>query len=153
MSIFDCISQLAEISGFYFYIDADKDLHFEQKNTISTGLGTIATDTYDYINNLLSNPSVIITLVVIFIIYIILFISLGSDIQIPSTDTVSNSSSNTLSIIVIAFFVLLIIINGLQYFFGVDIIAKLKNILTGQPEVDIIVDTSRAEAATNCSNS
>jgi hypothetical protein len=36
------------------------------------------------------------------------------------------------------------LINGLQYFFGVDIIAKIKNIFTGSPEVDITIDPSAA---------
>ena len=40
----------------------------------------------------------------------------------------------------------IILINGLQYFFGLDIIANIKNILTGNPEVDILVDASRADA-------
>jgi hypothetical protein len=48
---------------------------------------------------------------------------------------------------VAAIFIILVIINGLQYFFGVDIVASLKNILTGKPEVDITVDTSRSDAA------
>ena len=117
-------------------------------NTVNMGLGSIANDTYDYINNLLSNPTVIIILVVVIIIYIIMFMSLGgSESDVPSSDTVSNSSSNTITIFLVAFFIILIIINGLQYFFGVDIVAKLKNVLTGNPEVDIIVDTSRVQAA------
>ena len=120
----------------------------DSTNTVNTGLGTIANDTYDYINNLLSNPTVVIILVVVLIIYIIMFMSLGgSESTVPSSDTVTNNSSNTITIILVAFFIILIIINGLQYFFGVDIVAKLKNILTGNPEVDIIVDTSRVQAA------
>jgi len=119
----------------------------DSTNTVNAGLGTIANDTYDYINNLLTNPTVIIILVVVLIIYIILFMSLGSWETSPPSESVSNSSSNSLTIIVIAFFILLVIINGLQYFFGVDIIAKLKNLLTGNPEVDITVDTTRVEAA------
>ena len=120
----------------------------DSTNTVNTGLGTIANDTYDYINNLLSNPTVIIILVVVLIIYIIMFMSLGGmESTVPSSDTVTNNSSNTITIILVAFFIILIIINGLQYFFGVDIVAKLKNILTGNPEVDIIVDTSRVQAA------
>jgi hypothetical protein len=116
-------------------------------NTVSTGLGTVANDTYDYINNLLSNPSVVIILVVVIIIYIIIFMSLGgSEITTPS-EPVSNSGSNTLTVILISFFVILIIINGLQYFFGVDIIANLKNLFSGNPELDITVDTSRVQAA------
>ena len=121
----------------------------DSTDTVNTGLGTVVNDTYNYINNLLSNPSVVIILVVVIILYIIVFMSLGgsgSDIN-PSYDTVSNPSSNTITVILIAFFVILIIINGLQYFFGVDIVAKLKNILTGNPEVDITIDTSRINKA------
>ncbi len=64
-----------------------------------------------------------------------------------SEDMVSNSSSSTIYVILIAVFIILIIVNGLQYFFGVDIVAKLKNVLTGNTELDIIVDSSRVEAS------
>ena len=67
-------------------------------------------------------------------------------IGVPS-DGISNSSSNKLMVIVVAFVMILIIVNGFQYFFGVDIVAKLKNLFSGSPEVDITVDTSRLEAA------
>lgn len=119
----------------------------DSTNTVSTGLGTVVNDTYDYINNLLSNPSVVIILVVVVVIYIVIFMSLGGSENMPSSDTVSNSGSNTITVIFVAFFIILIVINGLQYFFGVDIIAKLKNILSGNPEIDITVDTSRVQAA------
>jgi succinate dehydrogenase hydrophobic anchor subunit len=116
------------------------------KNTVSTGLGTVANDTYNYINNLLSNPIVIIILVFVLILYIVLFMSLGDRTVIDQNRNVSNSNSRILTIILVAFFIVLIIINGLQYFFGIDIIAKLKNVFTGSPEVDITIDTSKVEA-------
>ena len=72
---------------------------------------------------------------------------LGDRAPSPSIDAISNSGSNTIAIIFIAFFGILIMINGLQYFLGIDIIAKLKNIFTGNPEIDITVDTSRLEVA------
>ena len=121
----------------------------DSTNTVSTSLGTVANDTYDSINNLLSNPSVIIIIVIVLILYIILFMSLGNSSSPPPSDPVSNSGSGMITIILVAFFVVLIIINGLQYFFGVDIIAKIKNLFTGSPEIDITVDTSRADAAKN----
>ena len=71
---------------------------------------------------------------------------LGESISSPPSDNISNSGSGTITILLVAFFVILVIINGLQYFFGIDIVAKLKNLFTGSPEVDITVDTSRAEA-------
>jgi hypothetical protein len=119
----------------------------DSTNTVSTGLGTVANDTYTYINNLLTNPSVIIILVIVLMLYVILFMSLGDSAPTPPSDNVSNEGSGTITILLVAFFVILVIINGLQYFFGVDIVAKLKNLFTGNPVVDITVDTSRAEAA------
>jgi hypothetical protein len=122
----------------------------ESVDTLTTGLGTITNDIYSYINNLLSNPSLIIILVVVIVLYSMLFLSLGDNSSIQSSsDTISNSGSSKLTIIFVAFFIILIIINGLLYFFGVDIIAKLKNLLTGSPEVDITVDPSRADAKKN----
>jgi hypothetical protein len=44
----------------------------------------------------------------------------------------------------ISILLVLMLINGLQYFFGIDIVAKVKNLLTGNPEVDIVIDPSKA---------
>ena len=115
-------------------------------NTVNSSLGTIANNTYDYVNSLLSNPTVIIILVIVIIIYLIVFLSLGGEqkdnpININSnSETVSNSSSTIITVIIIAFLILLIAINGIQYFFGIDIIAQLKNLFTGNPEVDITIN-------------
>jgi len=37
-SVFDAIKSLAELSGYSFYVDENKDLHFEQKSATSSGL-------------------------------------------------------------------------------------------------------------------
>ena len=37
ISVWDAINQLAELAGFYFYVDEDKDLHFEVKEGTSSG--------------------------------------------------------------------------------------------------------------------
>jgi hypothetical protein len=123
-------------------------------NTINTGLGTVATDMYSFINSLLSNPSVIVILIVIILLYVLLFVYLGESmssqtftpISTPSSQTETSSGANTISIIVISIFIILVVINGLQYFFGVDIVASVKDILTGNPEVDIIVDTTQMQS-------
>jgi hypothetical protein len=115
-------------------------------NVFNTGLGSVANDTYDYINDILSNPSVIIILVIVIIIYVIIFMSLGGSDSSINSEVVSNPNSNAITIILMAFFIILILINGFQYFFGVDVIAKIKNIFTGNPELDLIIDTSRLEA-------
>jgi len=37
-SVFEAIKQLAELAGFIFYVDVDKDLHFEEEQSISSGI-------------------------------------------------------------------------------------------------------------------
>jgi hypothetical protein len=124
------------------------DTTTENVNTINTGLGSIATNSYDVMNSLLTNPSIIIILAIVLGLYFVLVMYLGDNVfPSSSEDSVSNSGSNTIAILFVAFFAILIIINGLQYFFGVDIIAQLKNLFTGNPEVDIIVDKSRLDIA------
>ena len=120
----------------------------DSTNILTTGLGTVANDIYSYINSLLLNPSIII-LVIVIILYVVLFMSLGDSTPTSSSDEVSNSGSGTITKLVVAFFIILMIINGFQYLFGVDIVAKLKNVFTGRPQVDITVDTSRIEASKN----
>lgn len=114
-------------------------------NTVSTGLGTITTDTYDYINGLVSNPVVITTLVIILLVYMIIFASFDSS-NVDVTSNVEGSSS--IGKIGLILFMILLLINGFQYFFGYNIIASIKNLFTPNPEVDVtVIDTeTRADA-------
>jgi hypothetical protein len=129
----------------------------ESYNTVSTSLGAVSTNIYDYLNGILSNPSIIVIIVIVLVVYISIFFSLGesdsSGSSSSSFNLFSSSSSDTsetgagsktISIFIISIFLVLMLINGLQYFFGVDIIAKIKNIFTGSPEVDITIDPSAA---------
>ena len=113
-------------------------------NTVSAGLGTIVVDTYGYMNNLLSNPVLISILVIILIVYVIIFASTGSS-QMMSPN---NSTSGTSIILIAATVVgILIIINGFQLLFGLNIVASIKNIFTQNPELDIIVNNSQMKPA------
>jgi hypothetical protein len=132
----------------------------ESYNTVSTSLGTVSTNIYDYINGILSNPSIIVIIVIVLVVYISIFFSLGESESSSSSSSSSSSfnlfssssadtsetgaGSKTISIFIMSIFLVLMLINGLQYFFGVDIIAKIKNIFTGTPEVDITIDPSAA---------
>jgi len=133
---------------------------------IITGLGNVATDTYNFFNGILSNPSVIIIVVGVLLIYITMFFSLGdtnssttsssgglfsglSNSRFTSSTTTDTSSSmKYFGILAAAIFIILIVINGFQYFFGIDIIAKISNLFSGNPVVDISVDTSAAQSGT-----
>jgi len=128
----------------------------ESYNTVTTNLGALSTNMYDYMNSILSNPSIIIIIVVVLVVYISIFFSLGGSNSSSSSDSgsfnlfgssastdsgsSSSSSSVILGVIIAAIVIVLILINALQYFFGIDIIAKVKNLFTGNPEVDITID-------------
>lgn len=124
----------------------------ESYNTVTTNLGALSTNMYDYMNSILSNPSIIIIIVVVLVVYITIFFSLGgsgsSDTSSSSSFNLFGSSSSTdsgsssimLGVIIAAIVIVLIMINALQYFFGIDIIATVKNLFTGNPEVDITID-------------
>ena len=101
-------------------------------NEINVGLGNVATYTYNYINSILSNPSAIIILIIVIVAYIAVFMSLGSSTSIDSVSP-SNNGSSKITVIIIAVFIVLILLNASPYFFGTDIVTKIKNLLlTGQ---------------------
>jgi hypothetical protein len=115
---------------------------------VSTSSTAHTEDIYDYVNAYLLNPSVFIIIFVVIIAYIILFSSLGNNkdnnngmfgSQNPSPNSNSSSSSKILLIIAAGLFILLAFINGLQYFFNIDIIASIKNLFTGQPQINLKV--------------
>lgn len=103
---------------------------------------------YDYINNIFMTPAVFIILAVIVIIYLVLFLSLGnSKINIGNEAGTGTSSGETkskwvgiLTILFVFLFILLIVLNGFKYFFGVNIVASIKNLFSGEPVIDIKVD-------------
>jgi hypothetical protein len=119
----------------------------------SNGINPEISSVYDYVNNMLINPTVIMILFGVVVIYIVIFMFLGKSNSSDNSSFLSADSSNTsnttatgsskiIIIVMVGLFIVLAIINGLQYFFGVDIIASLKNIFSNNPEVDIAVINS-----------
>ena len=98
---------------------------------------------YDGFNSKLSgvNPVVLIVITVLIIFYYVVFHSLG----VTTSDTASFSGVSEGSIDSItateiffwALFIFLVVINGIQYFYGLDIQAGIKNLFSDTPEVDI----------------
>mgnify|MGYP006075234923 FL=1 len=101
---------------------------------------------YDYVNNAAgvgSNPIVLIILTFVIVFYYILFSYLGIS-ESGSSAPVSvqgNAGLKLIEIFMWGLFIFLILINGLQYFFNIDIKTGIKNIFTPVPEVDITVTT------------
>jgi hypothetical protein len=122
---------------------------------------------YDNIYNRLGNenPYVLILITVVIIFYYLLFSNLGigqgpspgmsrmSNLlgQGPSSSPSSQYSQGVSSglsfieIILWGLFIFLLLINGLQYFFKIDIKAAIKNIFSPQPEVDIQISSDEPD--------
>ena len=100
---------------------------------------------YNFIGNSISkgvSPMVLIILTVVLIIYYVLFSFLGGGTSgISSAQTGSSKSTGLLIIetIMWGMFVFLILMNGLQYFFKIDIKTSIKSLFGPVPEIDIAV--------------
>ena len=100
----------------------------------------------------LPKMNMLIILVVIIIAVYAIFSSLGDnssggsiDSSILGGETSGNTSDNAsgktkLDILLWGIFITLVLLNGVSYFFNFNINASLKNLFSGKPELDIIVD-------------
>jgi len=98
---------------------------------------------YNYVNNFLTNPMVYILLIAVIIIYFIFFYSLGKNNTTDYPSSNNNSSSkntNFLTIFVIILVIIVFVINGLTYFFGINLITYITGLFSGQPVVNVVVD-------------
>jgi hypothetical protein len=99
----------------------------------------------NYSNYLTFNPVLVIILVVIILLYLLLFGSLGNGSSdsnyesIHSGDSTSNSLK-FLGIIAASIFIVLIVINGFNYFLNIDITTRIRNFFSRNPEIDIVVN-------------
>lgn len=99
---------------------------------------------YDYINNYGSNPSVLIIFALIIVIYYVIFASLGSTAQTPDI-TPESSGIVFIEVMMWSVFIILILLNGMKYFFNINVTASIHNLFKGTPEVDIVVDQSNSD--------
>tara|TARA_B100000287_G_C20579192_1_gene759645 strand:- start:1 stop:903 length:903 start_codon:yes stop_codon:yes gene_type:complete len=107
-------------------------------NTVDVSPTKSFSNIYDTITNNLGksfNSSNILIFIIILIVFFFLFSNLGNS-DVDMTPTPNNSSTNILEIILWSIFVFLLLANGLQYFFGIEASASVKNV-DGKPEVGI----------------
>lgn len=84
-----------------------------------------------------TNPIVLIILTVIIIVYFFIFTYLGySPGEMPSPGPQSGGLK-VIEIIMWGLIIFLVLINGIQYFFQIDMKTAVSNIFKGTPEVDI----------------
>jgi hypothetical protein len=115
---------------------------------ISTSSTTDPQNMYNYINGFFMNPSAFIILIVVIVTYLLIFLSLGgnsSSDQSSSSNSGDNGySTNILMVLVIVVVTILIAINGIQYFFGIDIVASIGQVFSGNPVIDVKVNQTTA---------
>lgn len=93
------------------------------------------------------NPVVLITVTVILVFYYVVFSSLGVPTNMLGDGTPSPASPSMgvsiVELILWSLLIFLIMINGLQYFFSVDIKTAIKDIFSPVPEIDITITADK----------
>ena len=109
------------------------DVNFDSSTTLP--------DTYDYLNDWDFNPVLMIILMVIILSYYFLFASLGGNQQSLNNSNNSNTNSGILFLEVILWgiFIVLLLLNGARYFFGISVNASIKKLFSNEPEMDFII--------------
>lgn len=110
-------------------------------NTISMGLSTIVTDSYQYINDLIKKPAVIAAIVVIlFVVLIVSHMQGASSSSTLSMMSGQGGSGGIITSIVVGILVVLVVLHGFQYLAGTNISTTISQMFTSNPELDIILD-------------
>ena len=108
-----------------------------------------------YYNSIPFNPIVLTVVVVIILLYFVLFSSLGNTVignnsgsgsnmdmgTGMGSDSNSNNQIKFLGIVIASIFMVLIAINGFNYFLNINIVTSIKNFFSSNPEIDILVDS------------
>jgi len=99
---------------------------------------------YNYLNNVILNPTVFVIILLVIISYFILFYSLGNNSQENNIDiqtlTSDNNRQGILGIVIIVILVVLILINAFQYFFSINVTAFISGLFSPTANLDIIID-------------
>lgn len=55
----------------------------------------------------------------------------------------SSGSTKIIMVIVIGMLIVLLIFNGLQYFFGINLITSIQNLFSGEPQINVTIDQTQ----------
>jgi len=84
----------------------------------------------------------IILFAVILILFIMLFSSLGNS---EVSNTYQSGSTKLLNVLLVSVVLVVILLNGLQYFFNINLTAHLNNLFTDIPTLDLTVEEANQE--------
>ena len=104
-----------------------------QYNKFSNGLG-------------LGGPFILL-LVVIVLLFVLLFSSLGKNESATTTMSGENRGSSTsmLTVLLGGAVIAILVLNGFQYFFNINLTANLKDLFTDKPTLELTVEQSEAD--------
>lgn len=108
-------------------------------NTVTISKNTALPNLFDPLNNKIyqAKPAVLFVLTLILLVFFVLLHYLGiSGKSVPGSVQPSRGI-NMLEILLWGVFLFLIMANGLQYFFNINIRAAIKNLFTETPEIDL----------------
>tara|TARA_B110000495_G_C23029451_1_gene612601 strand:+ start:602 stop:1471 length:870 start_codon:yes stop_codon:yes gene_type:complete len=99
---------------------------------------------YDRMNNVIgqTNPMVLTVLSVIIIFYFVIFSYLGYTAS-NSTGYAESRGLGIIEIIMWGLIIFLVLINGIQYFFKIDVNANISNIFNKTPELDLTISPEK----------
>lgn len=105
---------------------------------------------FNFMNDIGSNPTVIIVLSVIIGIYYLIFALLGN----KSSDGNSGSSGNIVFVEALLWgvFIVLILLNGITYFFNIDVSSSISNIFSDTPEISVKVNNQIGDIGSSGNN-
>lgn len=91
-------------------------------------------------------PSLVIFIIVL-LLFITIFVNLGTSGSSAIESNASNGSSNILGILLGGILIVVVLLNIYQYFFNINLTARLNNLFTDTPSLDITVEQPNYEIA------
>ena len=115
--------------------DISNDLNNIDFNVSS--ISNLPQNSYNYINEWGTNPIVLMVLVIVIVIYYILFAFLGGGTGYASPSLINSENRSIVYVeaLLWGLFIVLILMNGVSYFFNINIISSLKNMFSTTPEI------------------
>jgi hypothetical protein len=104
---------------------------------------SLFTDLTDKVSE--NNPVLVIVVLLILILYYMVFSSISNIEQNNSTNNITGSGIGFIEISLWSVFIFLLVINGLQFFFSIDVKTVVRNMLSTEPEIEVTVESPQLE--------
>lgn len=99
-------------------------------------------ESYNYVDKWMANPLILFIVLVVILMYYTIF-SYASGSERAAT---GNGGGTFLEVLLWGTFLTIVLMNALRYFYGANIVAKISKLFSQEPQVDITVTTTDAEA-------